>query len=270
VDSRTYEVGNSTITLRFGDLTTSKAEVLVSSDDYLLSMGGGVSAALRRAGGPRVAADASKMVPAKVGDVIVSSAGDLAAKYLFHAVTIGTLRQRMEPAAVVRQASQRAMRLLTGMGCSSIAFPAIGAGVAGIPYETVAAEMASALVGALVESDKPLRIELYLLDRFQQMLPDDFFVFFEQFAARKLGLATQASDDSTSLQSPLGTTTEMNSEQAAQAQRRRLRPHCPTLSSSVRRAPTSSRTAMRFAAQSTSCSFVMSAWKTSSRRARPP
>ena len=71
MNSRTYEVGRSKITLLFGDITTSKAEALVSSDDYLLSMGGGVSAAIRRVGGARVAADASKMVPARAGDVIV-------------------------------------------------------------------------------------------------------------------------------------------------------------------------------------------------------
>ena len=76
MNSRKYEVGRSKITLLFGDITTSQAEALVSSDDYLLSMGGGVSAAIRRVGGPRVAADASKMVPARVGDVIVSTAGD--------------------------------------------------------------------------------------------------------------------------------------------------------------------------------------------------
>ena len=73
MESRTYKVGRSRITLKFGDITSSKAEVLVSSDDYLLSMGGGVSAALRRHGGPGVRADASKMVPAKLGDVVVAS-----------------------------------------------------------------------------------------------------------------------------------------------------------------------------------------------------
>ena len=59
MNSRTYAVGRSKITLLFGDTTTSQAEALVSSDDYLLSMGGGVSAAIRRVGGPHVAADAS-------------------------------------------------------------------------------------------------------------------------------------------------------------------------------------------------------------------
>ncbi len=46
MDSRSYRVGRSRITLQFGDITTSQAEVIVSSDDFLLSMGGGVSASI--------------------------------------------------------------------------------------------------------------------------------------------------------------------------------------------------------------------------------
>jgi|SRR5215813_7356679 len=38
--------------------------------------------ALRRAGGTRVAADATKLVPARAGDALVSSAGDLPVKYI--------------------------------------------------------------------------------------------------------------------------------------------------------------------------------------------
>ena len=45
-DSRTYKFGESQLTLTFGDITTSEAQVLVSSDDCYLTMSGGVSAAL--------------------------------------------------------------------------------------------------------------------------------------------------------------------------------------------------------------------------------
>jgi len=220
VISRTYEVAHSSITLRFGDLTESKAEVLVSSDDDLLSMGGGVSAALRRAAGSRLAADASKLVPARVGDVVVTGAGTLDAKYIFHAITIGTLRQGMEPAIVVRQASRRAMQLLPALGCASIAFPAIGAGVARIPYQTVAAEMAATLVAALVDAPQSLRVELFLMDRFGRAQPADFFVFFEQFAAQKLGLVSRTTPAGAVLDSSAGVGSTLDTEQLAQAQRR--------------------------------------------------
>jgi O-acetyl-ADP-ribose deacetylase (regulator of RNase III) len=220
MQARTYTVGRSSITLRFGDITESRAEALVSSDDYMLSMGGGVSAALRSAGGSHVAADASKMVPAKVGDVVVSSAGGLQAKYIFHAVTIGAQPHEMQPAVIVRQTSQRAMRLLAALGCKSIAFPAIGAGMAGISIEIVSAEMATTLVESVLDTQTPYQIELYLMDRFRTMRSDDFFVFFEQFAARQLGVAARPSAGGHVLATPLNATPGMDPEQASQANRR--------------------------------------------------
>jgi O-acetyl-ADP-ribose deacetylase (regulator of RNase III) len=218
--SRTYEVGRSKITLLFGDITTSQAEVLVSSDDYLLSMGGGVSAAIRRVGGPRVAADASKMVPARAGDVIVSTAGDLPARYIFHAITIGSQRVGLPPDAIVRQSTQRVMNLLPALGCASVAFPAIGGGVAGIPYEIVASEMAGALVGFLLDVEEVYDVELYLMDRFGQMRRDDFFVFFEAFAARTLGLSSSSGASNHALKPPATTTPAMDAKQMAEAERR--------------------------------------------------
>jgi O-acetyl-ADP-ribose deacetylase (regulator of RNase III) len=183
-------------------------------------MGGGVSAAIRRAGGPRVAADASKMVPAQTGDVIVSTAGDLPAKYIFHAITIGAQRVGLPPDAIVRQTSQRVMNLLPMLGCASVAFPAIGAGVAGIPYEIVASEMAGALVGFLLDAQEAYNVELYLMDRFGQLSRDDFFVFFEAFAARRFGLSTSSEASNHALKPPATTTPAMDAKQMAEAERR--------------------------------------------------
>lgn len=60
MEKRSYEFGNSYLHLIFGDITTSDAEVLVSSDDYHLSMGGGVSAVLYRAAGEALLIDVAK------------------------------------------------------------------------------------------------------------------------------------------------------------------------------------------------------------------
>jgi O-acetyl-ADP-ribose deacetylase (regulator of RNase III) len=221
MNSRTYQVGRSKITLFFGDITVSKAEVLVSSADYMLSMSGGVSAAICRAGGPRIAADASKMVPARTGDVVVSTAGDLSAKYVLHAITLGPKRRSNLPAdAIVRQTTQRAMHLLPLLGCTSIAFPAIGAGIAGIPYEIVASEMAGALVGVLLDAEVSYDVELYLMDHLGRMTRDDFFIFFEAFAAQKFGLSATSEPSTNSLKPPAAPTPTMDENKEAEAKRR--------------------------------------------------
>ncbi|HPL29838.1 MAG TPA: macro domain-containing protein, partial [Anaerolineae bacterium] len=188
--SRTYHAGNSTITLRFDDITTSKAQVLVSSDDFWLSMGGGVSRAILLAGGDQIATEAGKMAPALLGDVVVTAAGRLPARYIFHAITLAGGRCDLPGDTIVRQTTWKAMQLLPLLGCHSIAFPAIGAGVAGIPYQTVASEMATVLARCLLDTAESYCVELYLLDRSERMSPGDFFMFFEAFAQRTLGVAT--------------------------------------------------------------------------------
>lgn len=220
MDLRTYEVGRSKISLIFGDITTARAEVIVSSDDYYLSMGGGVSAAIRRAGGSVIASDASKMAPAKLGGVVVSTAGNLRAKYVFHAVTIGREESGLTPDAIVRQATLAAMSLLRKLNCCSIAFPAIGAGVAGIPYEVVASQMAIAIVGFLLDAPEAYDVKLFLMDRFGLKEPADFFMFFEEFAAQKLGLSPSAGSPQNVLGEPAAPAQGMSPELLAQAQRR--------------------------------------------------
>jgi O-acetyl-ADP-ribose deacetylase (regulator of RNase III) len=183
---RTYQVGRSTLSIEFSDITTSKAEVLVSSDDSHLSMGGGVSASIRRAAGQGILIEVAKMESAKLGDVVVTSAGLLPVKYIFHAVTIG--EGSAVAGEIVAKTTRRSLTLLREFGLSSIAFPAIGAGAAGFALEDVAAKMAEAMVGELSQTPDALSVTIYLFDRFGRMQPIDYIGFFEEFAARARGL----------------------------------------------------------------------------------
>lgn len=184
---RTYYVGCSTLRLEFGDITTSKADVLVSSDDYHLTMGGGVSAAIRRAAGQTILLEVAKRIPVKLGDVVVTSAGSLPAKHVFHAITIGP--GDLSPSEVVETTLRLSLKLLVALGLSSIALPAIGTGVARFSHDEVAVQMASILVDELSVSSEPLFVTIYLFDRYGQREPVDYLKFFEEFAARTRGLA---------------------------------------------------------------------------------
>ena len=222
--SRSYRVGASTLTLQFGDITSSAAEVLVSSDDAWLSMGGGVSAAIRRAAGQGLLLDVAKKVPAQLGDVVVTSAGALAAKHVFHAVTIGEAQLAasgvvvLKPAAIVGQATRRAIELLKALRLTSIAFPAIGSGIAGIPYEDVAVNMAEVLVDELSRSSEPLSVTIYLFDRFGHMQPLDYLQFFEEMASRTRGLSpAQLKAPAVASPAPAPQSAQQPAEQAARS-----------------------------------------------------
>jgi O-acetyl-ADP-ribose deacetylase (regulator of RNase III) len=189
-NKRTYEFGKSCLNLEFGDITASKAQVLVSSDDYYLSMGGGVSRSLLRAGGNAIALDASKKVPAALGDVVVTTAGTLPAQYIFHAVTIGPDKPTASAQDIVKQTTERCLQMLDTLQLNSIAFPAIGAGVAEFTYEDVAARMSEVIADHLLKRQTAAEVTIYLFDRFGEMREMDFIRFFEEFAARVPRLAS--------------------------------------------------------------------------------
>ena len=65
--SRKYQFNNSIVTVKFGDITKSRAEVIVSSDDTDISMGGGVSMAIRKSGGEAIMKDAQKNIEFLMG-----------------------------------------------------------------------------------------------------------------------------------------------------------------------------------------------------------
>lgn len=188
MEERSYRFGSSSLRLVFGDITSSKADVIVSSDDYILSMGGGVSRAIRRKAGESIAIDASKHIPANLADVIVTTAGALEARYVFHAVTLCDHTSELSAADVLDRVTTKCLELVDSFQLNSIAFPAIGAGVAGFSYEDVAVRMADILAQNLSVRNRPLEVSIYLFDRFGNMSPIDFVRFFEEFASKSKNL----------------------------------------------------------------------------------
>ena len=187
MEKRTYQIGRSTLTLEFGDLTTSGADVLVSSDDSYVTMGGGVSAAILRQGGPSILFDAAKKIPARLGDVDSHISGIAASKiHIPRAITIGdeelgTERNNCPGDPTLPRTGSHSQ-------LTSIAFPAIGAGAAGFSYEAVAVQMADVVVEFLKSSPRPIDASIYEYDRFGRMQPIDYVSFFEQFAVHAKGV----------------------------------------------------------------------------------
>lgn len=184
-DEKAYQFGKSRLIIKFGDLTSAVTDVIVSSDDAYLSMGGGVSASILRAGGDAIARDARKNVPCQMGDVIVTSAGKLEAKYVFHAITIDwSQKDEFTVEKSINSIIKKSLNVLSVLGLKSIAFPAIGTGAARYSLEDVAHFMSMAISEFLSNSDEELEIYIYLMDRYGRRTAIDYIVFFEQFYRR--------------------------------------------------------------------------------------
>ena len=206
--SRQYIFNNSTLTVKFDNILDTKAEVIVSSDDCYITMGGGVSRAILMAGGDIIIKDAQKMCPVPLGDVIVTTAGKMEKqKYVYHCITIDKKRRLQILSRQVTEedvlnyllqhAVDKCFQLMQSMDLTSIAFPAIGAGVARIPIRKVIEQMSIAIARNLACTNKTLNVELYLYDIYSLYSESDYITLFESLAAKaalveyKKGIATE-------------------------------------------------------------------------------
>ncbi len=124
------------ITIIQGDITTIKADALVNAANNELWMGLGVAGALKRKGGKEIETEAMSKGPIEPGEAIETSAGKLDTKYIIHAA--GMRSDGYITEEILRNSIHNSLILAEKLELKSIAFPAIGTGVAGFPEEECA------------------------------------------------------------------------------------------------------------------------------------
>ena len=119
-----------------GDICDLEVDAIVNAANVSLWMSTGVGGALKRSGGDSIEFAAVRQAPGPLGSAIVTEAGQLAARYVIHAVSLDRDRRTSGPAieAAVRSAMARAREI----DARTIAFPALGTGVGGFPLEEAA------------------------------------------------------------------------------------------------------------------------------------
>lgn len=136
-------VGQTDIFVERGDLTEYEVDAIVNAANTHLLMGAGVAGAIKRKGGTIIEEDAVRQGPIDVGEVVVTTAGNLPASYVIHAAVMGQDLQSSPD--VVRRATLATLRRAEEMRLHTLAFPAFGTGVGRMP----ATESAEVMVGAL-------------------------------------------------------------------------------------------------------------------------
>lgn len=175
---REYDVLGRTLAIHHGDITRLAVDAIVSSENGDLVMdhpdGPSVSAAIRRAEGEELARDVARLGPIEPGRAVVTPARRLPCKWIIHAAVVErTEAGHTSSAATIREAVRSALRLASGLGLSSIAFPAFAVRAAQVPRELASQVMVEELVAGLSERTTLRRAVVALKD------PEAFLAFFE-------------------------------------------------------------------------------------------
>jgi O-acetyl-ADP-ribose deacetylase (regulator of RNase III) len=119
-----------------GDLTEMDTDAIVNAANNELQLGGGVAGAIRRKGGSGIQAECDEIGTIPVGGAAITSGGKLKARYVIHAASM-ELGGRTH-AHALRSSTAHSLRIAAQKGLKTIAFPAVGTGIAQFPVRECA------------------------------------------------------------------------------------------------------------------------------------
>jgi len=134
------------ITVVAGDITTQTVDAIVNAANAHLAHGGGVAAAIARAGGPVIQEESNAWVaahgPLLPGVAAVTSAGAMPVGWVIH-VAGPIHRPDQDNVRLLAAAVTAALDAAARLGARSVALPAISAGIYGYPVEEATAVIAT-------------------------------------------------------------------------------------------------------------------------------
>lgn len=127
------------IVLSTADITTVPVDAIVNAAHHALRGGGGVDGAIHRAGGPEILSELIERYPhgAATGEAAWTTAGALPASYVIHVVGPNYTAGQRDP-ALLESCYRNALRIADELGVTTLALPAVSAGIYGWPAQSAA------------------------------------------------------------------------------------------------------------------------------------
>jgi O-acetyl-ADP-ribose deacetylase len=125
------------------DVTKLEVDAITNAANTELRHGGGVAAAISRAGGPAVQRESNDKAPIGLGEAVATTAGEMPARYVIHAATMEL--GGPTSADIITRATRSTLRTADQLGCRSLALVAFGTGVGGFPLDDAARLMVEAV-----------------------------------------------------------------------------------------------------------------------------
>jgi O-acetyl-ADP-ribose deacetylase len=154
------------IRIERGDITRIPADAIVNAANSALAGGGGVDGAIHRAAGPSLMQELNVIRQREggcaTGSAVVTGAGKLPAKFVFHAVGPVYRDGRHGEPELLANCYRTCLKLAVENGARTISFPAISTGVYGYPAQE-AAEIAMREVRAFLEKTDAIDTVIFVL-----------------------------------------------------------------------------------------------------------
>ncbi|MFH1239208.1 MAG: macro domain-containing protein [bacterium] len=148
------KIKNAVLKVLTGDITELNVDAIVNAANNQLIMGGGVAGEIKKKGGQSIQDEATQLAPIPIGEAVLTSGGNLKARYVIHAATMGMDFETDE--TKIRDCVSNSLKRAEEKGFSSIAFPALGCGVGGFPLQKAAKIMVEEVLSHL---KKPSTLE---------------------------------------------------------------------------------------------------------------
>ena len=153
---------NNRVKVKVGDLTKENVDAIVNAANSTLLGGGGVDGAIHSAGGKQILEECREIRRAKypnglpTGEAVITSGGNLAARFVVH--TVGPIygRNKGEDAKLLAECYKNSLRLAIENDLETIAFPSISTGAFAYPKHE-AAKVSSAAIKEFLAEDSNLR-----------------------------------------------------------------------------------------------------------------
>lgn len=163
------------ISLVQGDITEQQVDAVVNAANSSLRGGGGVDGAIHRRGGPAILAQCQELRAGRypdglpTGQAVATGAGDLPAQWVIH--TVGPVYAESEDrSGLLASCYRESLRVADELGATTVAFPAVSAGIYGWPLDD-AARIALRTVQETGTSVREARFVLFsdeILDAFRR------------------------------------------------------------------------------------------------------
>ena len=164
------------------DITKVACDVIVNTANPEPKYMAGTDAAVYRAAGEeKLLAERKKIGNINPGDVAVTPAFDLPAKYIIHTVGPAWVDGKHHEFDILRSCYRKSLVKAAELGAESIAFPLIATGVYGFPKADALEIAIKEISGFLMKEDTEMTIMLVVFDERAFMLSKNVFIQIESF-----------------------------------------------------------------------------------------